>query len=214
MFDFDGLILETEEAVYRSWAEVYAEHGQEVSVDFWRTTIGSSLDAWDPHLDLEQRVGRALDREALRARRRRRQVEMLTGQALLPGVLDLRAAAVAAGLRVGIASNSSREWVLSHLEPRGLAEAWHCIRTREDVARPKPAPDLYLAAVRCLGVEPAEAVAIEDSPHGVEAALAAGLRCVAVPGPLTLGMDFQAAHLRVASIAELTVAGLAGLVAG
>jgi HAD superfamily hydrolase (TIGR01509 family) len=211
VFDFDGLILETEGAVYRSWAEIYAEHGHEVSLDFWKTTIGSSIDAWDPHADLEARLGRNLDRAALRTRRRARQMELLAEQDLLPGVLELREGARAAGLKVGIASNSSLEWITGHLEPRGLLEGWDCIRTRADVARPKPAPDLYLNVVKCLDVEAEAAVAIEDSPHGVAAAKAAGLLCVAVPGPLTLGLDLGAADLKVASIADLTVARLAGL---
>lgn len=214
VFDFDGLTLETEEAVYRSWAEIYAEHGHEVSLDFWKTTIGSSIDAWDPHLDLEQRIGRPLDRAALRSRRRARQMELIAEREVLPGVLELRSEAAAAGLRVAIASNSSREWIMGHLEPRGLDQGWDCIRTRDDVARPKPAPDIYLSVLDCLGVSAAAAVAIEDSPHGVSAAKAAGLRCVAVPGPLTRGLDLGAADLLSDSIAELSVARLGRLLAG
>ena len=211
VFDFDGLILETEQAVYRSWAEIYAEHGHEISLDHWKTTIGSSIDAWDPHLDLEDRIGRSLDRDALRRRRRARQMELIAEQEVLPGVLELRDAARAAGLRVAIASNSNREWVMAHLQPRGLDTGWDCIRTRDDVSRPKPEPDLYLAVLDCLRVEAAQAVAIEDSPHGVAAAKAAGLVCVAVPGPLTRGLDLGAADLTVSSIAELGIARLTEL---
>jgi len=162
VFDFDGLILETEMAVYQSWAEIYAEHGHEVSLEFWKTTIGSSIDAWDPHQDLEARLGRSLDRVALRARRRARQMELIAEREVLPCVIELRDEARAAGLKVAIASNSSLEWVMGHLGPRGLVEGWDCIRTRADVTRPKPAPDLYLAALDCLGVPAAAAVAIED----------------------------------------------------
>jgi len=214
VFDFDGLILETEMAVYQSWAEIYAEHGHEVSLEFWKTTIGSSIDAWDPHQDLEARLGRSLDRPALRTRRRARQMELIAEREVLPVVIELRDEARAAGLKVAIASNSSLEWVMAHLGPRGLVEGWDCIRTRADVTRPKPAPDLYLAALDCLGVPAAAAVAIEDSPHGVASAKAAGLLCVAVPGPLTLGLDLGAADLQVSSIADLTVTRLAGLAAG
>jgi HAD superfamily hydrolase (TIGR01509 family) len=140
-------------------------------------------------------------------------MELIAEREVLPGVIELRDEARAAGLKVAIASNSSLEWVMGHLGPRGLVEGWDCIRTRADVTRPKPAPDLYLAALDCLGVPAAAAVAIEDSPHGVASAKAAGLLCVAVPGPLTLGLDLGAADLQVSSIADLTVTRLTGLAA-
>jgi putative hydrolase of the HAD superfamily len=105
------------------------------------------------------------------------------------------------GLRLGIASSSTRAWVLGHLGRLGLAACWHTVKTREDVARPKPAPDLYVAAVDALGVFPQEAVALEDSPNGIAAAKSAGLRCVAVPNPLTAGMDLSGADLRITSLA-------------
>ena len=106
------------------------------------------------------------------------------------------------GVALGVASSSSRAWVAGHLERLGL-EGWRCVRCRDDVARAKPAPDLYTAVVECMGVEPWEAIAVEDSGVGVRAATAAGLRCVAVPSALTLGHDFGGAHLVLGSLAEV-----------
>ena len=87
-------------------------------------------------------------------------------------------------------------------------------RDDQDVGgRSKPDPAVYLAAVACLGVAAGECVAIEDSPHGIDAARRAGLCCVAVPGPLTRDLDLSAADLRVDSVAELSVGRLAALLA-
>ena len=214
VFDFDGLIIETETPVYRAWAEVFAEHGQELSLDFWKTIIGTNT--FDTIAELERRLGHPLDRDEVTRVRRARELELAHAQPLQPGVLELIHAARAAGLRLGVASSSTRRWVGAHLQHRGLAAEFDCVRCRDDAdvgGRSKPDPAVYLAALRCLGVRAAEAVAIEDSPYGVAAARAAGLCCVAVPGPLTRDLDLGAADLRVDSVAELSVARLSALLA-
>lgn len=212
VFDFDGLIIETETPVFQAWSELFAEHGQELSIDFWKTIVGTN--SYDAIGDLERRLGHPLERDEVMELRRARELELAHAQPLRPGVADLIAQARRAGVRLGVASSSSRRWVLGHLEHRGLLENFDCVRCRDDVGRSKPDPAVYLAVLECLGVAAAEAVAIEDSPHGVAAARAAGLRCVAVPGPLTYDLDLGAADLRVDSIADLSVERLAGLNAG
>ena len=108
--------------------------------------------------------------------------EALAGVPARPGALDLLAAVHAAGLPVGLASNSSREFVERVLEMAGLGrDRFGVVVTADDVARPKPAPDLYLAACAALGADPARAAALEDSPPGVAAARAAGMYVIAVP---------------------------------
>lgn len=211
IFDFDGLVLETEEAIYTAHAEVYREHGEELELDFWKTTVGT--DRFDPRADLESRLGRPLDWEEITARRRRRTAELLAGRPVQPGVIELRDRALEAGLKLGIASSSSRRWVTGHLERLGLDAGWDCIVAREDAALAKPDPGLYLAAVRCLGVSAQEAVAIEDSAHGVASARAAGIRCVAVPSVMTRGADFAGADRVVESLAGVTLADLERLLA-
>jgi beta-phosphoglucomutase-like phosphatase (HAD superfamily) len=113
------------------------------------------------------------------------------------GVREYIADAERLGLRLGVASSSSRVWVLGHLERLRLNVEWDAVRTRDDVARTKPAPDLYLAAVEALGVAPHKAVAFEDSLNGIAAAKAAGLLCVAVPNALTAGIDLSRADVKV-----------------
>jgi HAD superfamily hydrolase (TIGR01509 family) len=212
VFDFDGLILDTEVPVFTAWAETYERHGLRLSAEFWTSIIGYGLDHFDPLADLERRLGRPLDRETVQEARRLRQMELTLALDVQPGVREWRRDAVERGVRLGVASSSGRSWVVGHLERLGL-DGWDCVRCRDDVQRTKPAPDLYLAVVDCLGVEPAEAVAVEDSAVGVEAAKEAGLFCVAVPSALTSGHDFRRADLILDSLAELRFAEVAQLAA-
>ena len=208
VFDFDGLIIDTEVPVYRAWAEVYERYGLELSAEFWSTIIGHGDDRFDPMADLERRLGRALDRDAVQSERIVRRQEMTARLEVLPGVHEWRRDAAALGVRLGVASSSSRQWVVGHLERLGL-DGWSCVRCRDDVERPKPAPDLYVAALECLEVGPREALAVEDSGTGVEAACAAGMYCVAVPSTLTAGHDFSHADLVLRSLAEARFAEVA-----
>jgi HAD superfamily hydrolase (TIGR01509 family) len=213
VFDFDGLILDTEVPVFTAWSETYERHGQRLSAEFWTSIIGYGLDHFDPMADLERRLGRPVDREAVQAARRRRQLELTLALDVQPGVREWRQEAADRGVRLGIASSSGRSWVTGHLERLGL-DGWSCVRCGDDVQRTKPAPDLYLAVLDCLGVAPDEAVAVEDSGVGVEAAKAAGLFCVAVPSALTSGHDFSRADLVLSSLAELPFTEVAQLAAG
>ena len=207
VFDFDGLILETETPAYQSWAEIYREHGHEIPMDLWHAYIGSDK-GFDPAGHLSALVGEGLDRRSTQARRDARKTELIAALDVMAGVRDYVADAKWLGLRLAVASSSSRAWVLGHLERLHLHAEWDAVRTRDDVARTKPAPDLYLAAVEALGVAPNEAVAFEDSMNGIAAAKAAGLRCVAVPNALTAGMDLSQADLQLDSLAQTRLAAL------
>jgi HAD superfamily hydrolase (TIGR01509 family) len=204
IFDFDGLILETEEPIYRSWMEVYEAHGVALPFELWVKTVGSSNQAFHPQLYLEQRLGVALPQDVL-DRRIARRVELVIAEPLRAGVADLAGAARASGIKVGVASSSSRDWVRGHLERLGIFDLFDCLRCRDDVEHVKPDPDLYLASLDCLGVVAAEAVAIEDSPNGITAAKNAGLRCVVVPNSITAGLDLSQADLRLSSLADVTL---------
>jgi HAD superfamily hydrolase (TIGR01509 family) len=164
--------------------------------------VGSSNQAFHPQLYLEESLGGPLPQKEI-DRRLARRVELVLAEPLRPGVLDLAQAARAAGMKVGVASSSSRDWVRGHLERLGIVDLFDCLQAREDVEHVKPAPDLYLASLDCLGVAASEAVAIEDSPNGVIAAKSAGLRCVAVPNRITAGLDLSHADVRLTSLADL-----------
>ena len=202
VFDFDGLILETEGPSLQSWIEIYREHGFEVPLQKWHDDIGSDR-GFEPVDYLAALVGEGLDRAATQQRRDQRKNELIEAQGLMEGVRDYIADARRMGLKLAIASSSSREWVLGHIERLRIHAFWDAVLTRDDVARTKPAPDLYVAAVKALDVHPSQAVALEDSPNGIAAAKEAGLRCVAVPNALTRDLDVSRADVRLASLAEM-----------
>jgi HAD superfamily hydrolase (TIGR01509 family) len=204
IFDFDGLILETEEPIFRSWKEVYEAHGVPLPFELWVKTVGSSNQEFPPQLRLEESLGRQLTQDEIDSRVARR-MELVLAEPVRPGVVDLARAAREDGMKVGVASSSSRDWVMGHLARLGIVDLFDCLRCRDDVEHVKPEPDLYLAGLDCLGVTAAEAVAIEDSPNGVMAAKRAGLRCVAVPNRITVGLDLSKADLRLSSLADVTL---------
>jgi len=210
VFDFDGLILDTEVPVFTAWSETYEQHGQRLSAEFWSSIIGYGINHFDPMADLERRVGRPIDRDAVQLARRQRQMQLTLALDLRPGVREWRREAAERGVRLAVASSSGRSWVLGHLERLGLG-GWNCVRCGDDVERTKPAPDVYLAVLDCLGVAPGDAVAVEDSGVGVEAAKVAGLYCVAVPSSLTSGHDFRRADLVLGSLADVPFTEVARL---
>ncbi len=205
LFDFDGLILDTELASRAGWELLYREHGHELPADLWASLVGTH-GGWDPMTHLEELVGRPLEREALNERRYAHELALIEAEELRPGIAEYLAAARRHGLRRAIVSSASRRWVDAHLERLGQAVGWDAICTVDhDSERAKPAPTLYLEALELLGVRPEEAVAFEDSPNGVRAAKAAGIFCVAVPNEVTrdLGLEESGADLVLGSLADL-----------
>ncbi len=202
VFDLDGLILDTESTVYATWHAVYRDHGVALPLDRWQQAIGSDDTHFEP-LSFLLAERPSIDVDALHERRRVHREQLLAELGPCAGVAERLAEARARGLRLAVASSSGRAWVEHHLDRLGLRPHFAAVRCREDVARVKPDPALYRSAVDALGVPPQDAVAFEDSPNGVAAAVAAGLRCVAIPGPMTRGLCFDAAHLWLGSLAEL-----------
>jgi putative hydrolase of the HAD superfamily len=212
IFDFDGLIVDTESATYHSWRELYDGHGQVLEIAQWVRCVGSDFGGFDPFDELERRCGRALDWDQLEPERIRRARELDALMDARPGVRERLLEAGLMGLPCSIASSSPRSWVEPWLDRLGLVEHFSHVCTKDDVARVKPAPDLFLLAATRLRVEPAHALVFEDSLNGVRAARAAGMRVVAVPGPITADLDLSAATARLDSLAERTLSELVELV--
>jgi len=207
VFDFDGLILDTEEPVYRSWLEVYEAHGETLPFERWVQIVGSTTTEFHPQRHLEERLGRPLSQEVVDGRIGRR-TELILAQQVLPGILQYIEDATAFGLKLGVASSSTRDWVSGHLERLGILGRFDCLRCRDDVNRAKPAPDLYIAVLDCLGVSASEAFAIEDSPNGVIAAKQAGMLCVAIPNSITAKLDLSQADVVLRSLSDLPLRNL------
>ncbi|MBI5092265.1 MAG: HAD family hydrolase [Candidatus Hydrogenedentes bacterium] len=205
IFDFDGLILDTETPDFQSWQEIYAAHGAELTMDIWADCVGRPAHVFDAHTHLEGLLGQALDRFEVRAQRWLRFAELLEAQSLLPGVESYVTEARRLGLRASVASSAPRSWVEHHLERLGLLAQFDCLRCVEDVTHAKPHPELYQSALTALGVEPIRAIAFEDSPNGAQAAKRAGLYCVAVPNAVTRQLLIDHADLVLNSLADLTL---------
>jgi HAD superfamily hydrolase (TIGR01509 family) len=205
VFDFDGLILETETPAYETWSEIYREHGHELPRERWVQNIGASAWPFDALEHLASLVMAPFDRDAVKARREARKVELVAALEAMAGVREYLRDARRLGLKVAVASSASDAYVCGHLDRLAVRDSFDVVVCRDHVERGKPFPDLYLRAIAELGVAAREAVAFEDSPNGIAAAKAAGLRCVAVPNPITVALDLSAADLRIDSLGALTL---------
>jgi HAD superfamily hydrolase (TIGR01509 family) len=208
LFDFDGLIVDTESPSLAAWRWLYEQHGQELSLERWSAAIGT-IGGFDALGHLEDLVGSPLERDALTARQREHELTLVGAEKLRPGIADYLVEAERLGLKKAIVSSSSRAWVDRHLRRLERLHGWDAIVTADgDERRAKPSPTLYLEALDLLGLRAVEAIAFEDSPNGVRAAKAAGLYCVAVPNAVTAALALDAADLVVDSLASLSLPDL------
>lgn len=205
IFDFDGLMVDTESAIYDAWREVYQSHGEDLALPEYVRCVGSTFGQFDPMAELERRLGRALDWAPLLDTKDTRIRAGHVGIEPLPGVRELLAAAAAADVPCAVASSSSTRWVDRWLEECDLRGHFRAIWTLDRVAHVKPAPDLFLGAAGELGLPPAACVVLEDSHNGLLAAQAAGCPCVIVPSPVTRVSDFAGAERVLPSLAGVSL---------
>jgi len=204
IFDFDGLILDTELPDYLSWQEVYHSYGVELSLDHWCTIVGGNAESdFEPHAYLESLVQGQVDREQIWVSRRKSYLEYLETQPVLPGVLPLLNEAREYGLKLAVASSSPENWVVGHLTRLGLMAYFDVIVTADDVELTKPDPGLFLLAAEKLGVKPSEAIVLEDSSNGVKGAKRAGMFVVVVPNEITRHLDLSPADLRLDTLEKI-----------
>lgn len=209
LFDFDGLLVDTETPARLAYEELYREHGHELPLDKWATLVGTIGAEFDPDSHLEELVGRPLDQVALAERRRAREFELCDLEDFRPGIEDYLAAAQGRGLKTAIVSSSNTDWIERHLRRLDRANGWDVIVAADgDVARAKPQPDLYVEALDLLGLQPSEAIAFEDSVNGIRAAKGAGVFVVAVPNPITETFALDEADLMLRSLEDVTLDGL------
>ncbi len=213
VLDFDGVILDSESAEFEAHRQIFARFGATLTVDEWTSQIGTWSEGQDSrwHERLRMVSPGAPDLEAFQAEKSRLFTELLSTHPM-PGIEALLDELERADVPVAIASTSPARWVVGAAARVGIGARVRTIVSANDVVRRKPAPDVYLEAVRRLSAEPARSVAIEDSAPGVQSALAAGLKTVAIPHHLTDAHDLGGAHLRVASATQLTLHALEALV--
>ncbi len=207
IFDFDGLILDTETPEVRVWEEIYREHGFELPIEEWAKIIGGyGLSTFDPAEHLAELTAGRLNAAELRARYRREADARIAAEKILPGALELMQAGKRAGLKLAIGSSSPRVWVEGHARRLGIFDYFDEVVCGDDVppGRTKPNPDIYLKTLEKLNVESRAAVVFEDSPNGVLAARRANIFVVAAPNPLTARLGVQG-DWTVASLADLSL---------
>lgn len=207
VFDFDGLILDTETADVVAWTAIFEAHGAVFPLAWWYTIVGRGADqnTSTPIDHLEMQVGREIDRPDIERAHRAEFLRLVAELEPIPGVIDRLDEARWLGIPCGVASSSHHAWVDPLLQSHGLMGRFTAVLCADDVAKAKPFPDLYLAASRALGAEPESALAFEDSRNGIAAAKAAGVWCVAVPNSVTRNMDLTAADFQIGSLADQTL---------
>lgn len=208
IFDFDGLIIDSETPELQVWRESFAEHGHELRPELWSSVIGRPSTYFNMYAYFREHVNPSADIEALRRAHRARVVALTLEQPVLPGIEDYLRDAARMGLKVGLASSSSRQHVHGHLDRLDLSAHFHATRCFEDTGAHKPDPAPYLAVLDDLGVAATETVAFEDSPNGVTSARAAGIFCVAVPNAVTRMLSLDHADYKVDSLADEPLAGI------
>ncbi len=216
IFDFDGLIIDTEETELRAWQEIFQRHGVELALETYLPCVGrgATTQTFHPYTYLVEQLGRELDRVAIQAECRQRNLELIAEQPILPGVKEMLDAARQRGLKLAVASSSPHSWVEGHLTRLGLRDYFDHLACGDEVEHTKPYPDTYLKALEKLAISAHQAAAFEDSLNGMLAARKAGIFCVVVPNNLTRYLSFGEVDLRVNSLAELSLAMLEQHLAG
>ncbi len=208
IFDFDGVIIDTETPDFDTWQEVFQGYGVELQRTWWTGFIGGSVRRADVCGLLEELTGREFDRDSLMRERRSRYLAAIESNPLLPGVVEYIHEAQRLGLKLAVASSSSHAWVDGHLESQGLRQHFDSIICSDDVTRVKPDPELYLLTASTLATTPGNTLVIEDSANGVTAAKDAGAFCVAVPNPMTRDLPLGRADLRLNALSDMLLTDL------
>ncbi len=193
MFDFDGVLVDTEWAIYQAWSRTYQDYGQRLELADYTRCIGSDFATWSPKNQLEELTSLEFDWTALDAIRQQEIMRDLEPEGAMSGAEKCLAVLQAARIPCAVVSSSSHAWVDTWLEKIKLRDYFSAVVCRGDAPRIKPAPDLFFEAARCLGVAPQNTLVLEDSLNGLRAAKAAGMKTWIVPNRITTGLDFSTA---------------------
>jgi HAD superfamily hydrolase (TIGR01509 family) len=203
IFDFDGLILDTETPEFDVWQEIFQTYGSQLPLNEWQAALGASFAAFDPVIYLSNKLGTALDRDAILKDHKQRSLERIHKQPAQPGIPETLKRAQLLGLKLGVASSSPAHWVHPLLKHLSLFEFFDVILCKDHVTRIKPDPELFIRCAEELGLANSEAIVFEDSPNGICAANAAGIFCVAVANPITRQLNTDHADLKLERIDQI-----------
>ena len=204
IFDFDGLILDTETAWYDAYKEVLKEQFQfDLSLEEFVKCVGSNDTVLFAYL--KQAIGNHIEPDDIRKRARVLHTQTIKKAQACEGVAEYLADARKAGLTIALTTSSTLGWVTTHLTNLNLFTYFDHFITQEDVERVKPAPDLFLKTIEVLKIKPFDAVVFEDSLNGLNAALEAKLPTVIIPNPVTASSPFENYHLKLTSMADTSL---------
>lgn len=214
IFDFDGIIIDSETPAYQAWEETYRYYHQTFPLDQWRTIIGTADGKFDPAASLATRIKNQVSLEAITRQEQEIENALISKTELLPGIRNYLQSAKEMNIKIGISSSATADWVSSHLARLQISSYFNAITTQEEVELTKPYPYLYEKTINKLGLYPYQVIAIEDSPLGVTAAQTAGIFTIAVPNPMTRQMNLSHADLVVDSLDHLSLTDLLAYIAG
>jgi len=203
IFDFDGLICDTESTELHAWKKLYADFDLPFPFEEYQKTIGAVHNDETPLRMLKDIGGKKVNLEDARNRLHYYHSELVEAEPLRPGVLAYLQDAKSLGLKIGLASSSPIAWVSHHLDRLRIMHYFECIKTLEDVNQTKPDPQLFIKTLKCLQLLENEAIALEDSINGVLASKKAGLITVAVPNKVTQQFNFDIADLVLTELTEM-----------
>ncbi|PYF08525.1 HAD family hydrolase [Ureibacillus chungkukjangi] len=212
IFDFDGTIIDTETAWYITFRDAYKTHGVDLTLEQYSQCLGTSLHSFNPYTHLKTHHNLPIDLEEFKQLVQQQHTEMMIKERVRPGILQLLETAKSQGLKIGLASSSERSWIDKFVKLHGIENYFECYCTADTVKKVKPDPELYLQALEKLGVEASEAIAIEDSPNGARAAVAAGIPTVVIKNDITNQLPFSEGHHTIESLTNYDLEKLAELV--
>ncbi|HBZ11397.1 MAG TPA: HAD family hydrolase [Bacillus bacterium] len=200
VFDFDGLIVDTESVWYEAFRQIFCKLDYDLTIDEFALCIGTSDDVLFDRL--KKKV--SFTKESVLREAKSIYKDQLPALKLRDGVLEYLNTAKNLGFKIGLASSSNRIWVEGFLDRFDIKDYFDVIKTADDVVKIKPDPELYLAAIKELRAAPEETIAFEDSVNGLRAALDAGLNVVIVPNKVTGQLNFGGHRLRLNSMSDMT----------
>ena len=211
IFDFDGLILDTESPQFVIFHDEFAKYGVAFTYQDWWKVIGTGFGFYNPFEHLASLAGDHHNSAYFRQMIDQQIAEALDQTQPFPGVVPFIQEAYRLNIPMAVASSSERSWVRGQLKRVGLLDSFSRVITADDVSQVKPDPELYVAAASSLKLQPAECIAFEDSLNGIKSAKAAGIYCIAIPNEITREMPLQMADQIVQSFSELRIQDLLAL---
>ena len=208
IFDFDGLILDTETPEMKAWEEFYQQYGLVFNSDEYLKLVGVIYEDDTPLKVMKKQLGKDFCDDQVFDDFNQYKRALIENEQLCEGVLDYLEEARHLGLAIGLASSSKREWVVHFLDKFGITRYFDTINTVDYVKNPKPDPELYTRAVSQLGLRPDEALAFEDSSNGIASAKSAGLFVAVVPNPVTRASDLSQADVSLDKLSDIPLAHL------